>query len=396
MSDVNVSGNLSVTKSGVIDKDLLVKGWLYAANVRDMYVGVFESSSQLPAAAKEKSIAGVVTTVSGVEKIIAWYKGISGWESTGAELSVDVDTSIQHQIDAINTVLTGKAAKSEMAISSVSGDATKKKIKLNNNVYDNFLVAHQDLGGYLPKPEGKVRDGEFASFTASGKIQGSNKSAESFATANHNHNGTYASINHNHQGVYSPVGHTHNSYASIALVAGIEARLLSGFIGSEMVRMTYNVSAGSYTLDNFYKGSFDDLMMAIVGNEASNEDDFNIEVDRAGSLTIGFIFADAYRIPENAFDSVDATSGITLTNAHLPSYIHEIGNGAFSNCTGLEGEERYIECEAMTPPVLGDNSFDGVNTSDVKLRIHSIAYEAYKDLSFTICDMAGHIIEQSS
>lgn len=227
MSDVDVTGKLTVTESGTINKDLHVKGWLYAANVRDIYVGTFTDENQLPTDAREGSIAGVVTSVGGEDKIIAYVKGRNGnWASTGAELTVQGDVSqqianIQEQIANLNSDVAGKANTSEMSVTDgTGGNADKVTIQLKSGTSTTVLRSHQSLNGYLAKPS-SYRQDEIAIFDTNGKLVSGGKTFENFASVNHTHDEyapasgseEYASANHNHDGRYAPASGSLN-YAS--------------------------------------------------------------------------------------------------------------------------------------------------------------------------------------
>ena len=73
-----------------------------------------------------------------------------------------------------------------------------------------------------------------------------------------------------------------------------------------------------------------------------------------------------------------AFSGGSLKTLTLPSTVKEIGNNAFYR-------PKSIICNAVTPPMLGDNAFSSGIMSDVKVPLASIAAyrKAYgwKDLS---------------
>ena len=73
--------------------------------------------------------------------------------------------------DAIATLQTDKANKSEMAINAVTGDDTKKEIVLKNGTSQEVLVAHQSLTGKQDK------------ITASGILKGDGNGGVSAATA---------------------------------------------------------------------------------------------------------------------------------------------------------------------------------------------------------------------
>lgn len=54
--------------------------------------------------------------------------------------------------------VTGKADKSEMTITDVSGDTTKKTIQLKNNLSQTVLVEHQDISGKVGSDEMRITD----------------------------------------------------------------------------------------------------------------------------------------------------------------------------------------------------------------------------------------------
>ena len=63
--------------------------------------------------------------------------------------------------------LSGYALKSEMAITDVSGDSTKKNIQLKSGLSQDVLVAHQDISGKADKDTDAV-EGNLAEFDANG------------------------------------------------------------------------------------------------------------------------------------------------------------------------------------------------------------------------------------
>lgn len=74
--------------------------------------------------------------------------------------------------------LSGYALKSEMSIADVSGDATKKTITLKSGLYQDVLVAHQDISGKADKDTDAVT-GNFAVFDANGNpVDGNCKPAD--------------------------------------------------------------------------------------------------------------------------------------------------------------------------------------------------------------------------
>lgn len=63
--------------------------------------------------------------------------------------------------------LSGYALKSEMAITDVSGDSTKKNIQLKSGLNQDVIVAHQDISGKADKDTDAV-EGNIAQFDANG------------------------------------------------------------------------------------------------------------------------------------------------------------------------------------------------------------------------------------
>ena len=67
---------------------------------------------------------------------------------TTSDLSAGVVTSLGKADTALQAAdIAGKAEKSEMSISNVAGDATKKNIQLKSGLSQDVLVAHQDISG---------------------------------------------------------------------------------------------------------------------------------------------------------------------------------------------------------------------------------------------------------
>ena len=77
--------------------------------------------------------------------------------------------------------LSGYALKSEMAITDVSGDSTKKNIQLKSGLNQDVLVAHQDISGKADKDTDAV-EGNFASFDANGNPVDSGKKHSDYKT----------------------------------------------------------------------------------------------------------------------------------------------------------------------------------------------------------------------
>lgn len=77
--------------------------------------------------------------------------------------------------------LSGYALKSEMAITDVSGDSTKKNIQLKSGLSQDVLVAHQDISGKADKDTDAV-EGNLAEFDANGNPVDSGIAADDVAT----------------------------------------------------------------------------------------------------------------------------------------------------------------------------------------------------------------------
>lgn len=77
--------------------------------------------------------------------------------------------------------LSGYALKSEMAITDVSGDSTKKNIQLKSGLNQDVIVAHQDISGKADKDTDAV-EGNFASFDTNGNPVDSGKKHSDYKT----------------------------------------------------------------------------------------------------------------------------------------------------------------------------------------------------------------------
>ena len=77
--------------------------------------------------------------------------------------------------------LSGYALKSEMSITDVSGDSTKKNIQLKSGLNQDVIVAHQDISGKADKDTDAV-EGNFASFDANGNPVDSGKKHSDYKT----------------------------------------------------------------------------------------------------------------------------------------------------------------------------------------------------------------------
>ena len=78
--------------------------------------------------------------------------------------------------------LSGKVDRTEMTVTAVAGDSTKKTIQLKNGLSQVVVVEHQDINGKADKVIPSSA-GNFASLDANGNLADSTKNAKDFATA---------------------------------------------------------------------------------------------------------------------------------------------------------------------------------------------------------------------
>jgi hypothetical protein len=84
-----------------------------------------------------------------------------------ANVGTAAEPSYKYDIFSGMYDLSGYALKSEMAITDVPGDATKKNIQLKSGLSQDVVVAHQDISGKADKDADAV-DGNIAEFDANG------------------------------------------------------------------------------------------------------------------------------------------------------------------------------------------------------------------------------------
>jgi hypothetical protein len=95
-----------------------------------------------------------------------------------ANVGTAAEPSYKYDVFAGMYDLSGYALKSEMAITDVSGDATKKNIQLKSGLSQDVIVAHQDISGKADKDTDAVT-GNFAIFDANGNpVDGDCKPAD--------------------------------------------------------------------------------------------------------------------------------------------------------------------------------------------------------------------------
>lgn len=106
--------------------------------------------------------------------------------------------------------LSGYALKSEMSITDVSGDATKKNIQLKSGLSQDVLVAHQDISGKADKVASATA-GNIAKLDANGNLVDAGIAATDLATKDTDAvEGNFAAFDANGNPVDS--GHKHSDY----------------------------------------------------------------------------------------------------------------------------------------------------------------------------------------
>ena len=117
--------------------------------------------------------------------------GSKAFDFATAAQGAKADTAYQKPVNGIplndlssevTDIIDGKAAKSEMDITPVAGDDTKKNIQLKSGLNQDVVVSHQDITGKADKVTSAV-EGNFAGLDANGNIADSGSKASDFATA---------------------------------------------------------------------------------------------------------------------------------------------------------------------------------------------------------------------
>ena len=147
-----------------------------------------------------KAFAGLVPATDLVAGCLGWMWNITDAFTTTADFAEGAGHSIpaganvyvanigtaaepvyKYDIFAGMYDLSGYALKSEMAITDVSGDSTKKNIQLKSGLNQDVIVAHQDISGKADKDTDAV-EGNFASFDANGNPVDSGKKHSDYKT----------------------------------------------------------------------------------------------------------------------------------------------------------------------------------------------------------------------
>lgn len=128
----------------------------------------------------------------------------------------------------------------------------------------------------------------------------------------------------------------------------------------ESVRVTFSIpTAGEYTLCD----SGEMLLMVVDGKAYTTP----VATLGAGEVEALFVFATAAEIPADAFKKKD------VVTAHIPSYVHKLGEGAFSDNALLT----TIDCEGMTPPACA-GAFENVDLGSATLVVHDVVKSLYE------------------
>lgn len=121
----------------------------------NVIVAIPEAASET---AHEAAHGGLMTTADKT-KLDEIDLGIT--PGTGADsdkVNIQLKNNVSANVLTAHQDVSGKAEKSEMAISTVSGDETKKKITLKQGLEQEVIIAHQDVSGKAEKSEMSVAD----------------------------------------------------------------------------------------------------------------------------------------------------------------------------------------------------------------------------------------------
>lgn len=254
MSTINenttINGTLTVSNGMTAKKDLHVRGWLYAANVANIYKGSFANTTELnarwPAASCEDGwVAGVGNQTNGLIAYV--FNATAGaWQSTGAKLYVDINTEIEEL---------------------QSGKADKISFPTNGN-----LVA----------------------MNANGNLTNSGKKATDFEDVSNK--------------VTDFSDPTNTKYPSALLVYDFTREIL-GLSVNEAVRVTFHPE-NDYKQEVLYSGVMKYVKLIVMDgkNYTSNE----IELIGGEDNVVSFVFNDPSTIPDNAFLNIENIAGVHI------------------------------------------------------------------------------------
>ena len=415
MSTINgnttINGTLTVSNEVTAEKDLHVRGWLYAANVANIYKGSFANPTDLnarwPAASCEDGwVAGVGNQTNGLLAYV--FNASAGeWQNTNAKLYVDTNTDIAElqsgKVDKVGSATAGKIAllrsdggitqqgsKSLSALADAShthgkissdgkidtshataiqnGDKmivleARKTIVGREVVFDGrdtsvaltkagtfeaFLTSHQDISGKADKVSSPTNN-NLVAMNGSGNLTDSGKKASDFENVSNKVN-NFAAANIANDTKYPSARLTY--YAILEFM---------GLSVNEAVRVTFHPdNDGGQDVLNGDAMEYVKLIVKDGSNYTSN----NIDLTGDEDNVVSFVFKDPSTIPEKAFLNIENIKGV-----HIPSFVHAIGDIAFA-ATTLEN----IECEGMTPPTLGESVFP---SSVEHVKVHDVVKDKY-------------------
>lgn len=422
MSTINgnttINGTLTVSNKVTAEKDLHVRGWLYAANVADIYKGSFANTTELnarwPAASCEDGwVAGVGNQTNGLIAYV--FNATAGeWQSTEAKLYIDTNTDIAElqsgKVDKVGSATAGKIALlksdggitqqnskslSELANAShthgriasdgtidtsqakaiqggdkmivlqdgktivgrkvVFDGTTREKALTQAGTFEKFMTSHQDISGKADKVSSPT-NGNLVTMNSGGNLTNSGKKASDFENVS-NKVTDFEAANIANDTKYPSARLT---YYSILEFMGLSV--------NEAVRVTFHPDddGEQYVLS-------DDVMeyVKLIVKDGTNYTTNKIELTGNEDNIVSFVFKDPSTILDKAFQNI-----ANITKVHIPSFVHSIGSNAFNTADdGLVD----IECEAMTPPTIGNNvfNFPGGDPNNVTLHVHNCAKGDY-------------------
>ena len=420
--DIAAGGNLDIKGEATFEHGAVIKGWLDAPNVKGPNKGIFESTDALNAAYPNPVTgwyAGVLVDAA-EDYVECYYANGGAWVDSGAKFEgasdypqkanrptsptnghlaaldgngdlVDsgkttadfataaqgakADTALQEHQD-----ISGKANKSEMSVVDGTGaDADKTTITLKDGTSATVLKSHQDISGkqdvltFDNSPtqgsNNPVKSGGVYSAinTISGtvsvlsgkmnQLDTAVETAQGYKADAKDYRDAASGYKTDAQDAKIAAEAAAESAATVAEAAAIAA---AGRAVTDAVRVTFDFADTEKTL---LCGSGDLLLMVVDGVGYANG---YYTPSATGSKVVSFVFKDASEIPGNAFEN-----NSLITALHIPSFVRNIGKCAFKGCSSLSN----IDCEAMTPPVIG---VDGISMSGVTLVVHGAAKSAYQ------------------
>lgn len=397
--NASVGGDVLVRGNMTVEHGMKVNGWLDVDNMNFPAAGVFVSEAALAAAVTPKAgrIAGVITNseVAPTGYVIKLYDANgTAWVDTGRLLDVSVKMILHTNIEvldpeefaewqeSVDDSLRKKANLADMGIDdSVSGKVT---IELKPNVSAE-VVTPEGIEDKLDKPTDVV-DGNLAGLNESGEIVDSGIAANDVLGTNdvaavERQEGDKVEIRVKDVVIATVLKKL--GYGSNAPTAG---KFLTTNNNGEIVGSNYDIHdifdrtglamgmavLAKYEIDN--EGNYEVVKAGVTAMIKDDQGKVNFNGEgrstlihfNAGFHTVAIIFPDPTEIPSSAFFNITS-----LVEVHIPSWVHSIGDGAFSR-TGL----RTIKCECITPPTLGTNVFPDVS-SNTTLMVHNIAKDGY-------------------